>query len=42
MKEYEFSAKTVEEAIEEGLAALNLTREQAEIAVLEKSEAKRS
>ena len=35
MKEYEFSAKTVEEAIEEGLAALNLTREQAEIAVLE-------
>ncbi len=34
MKEYEFSAKTVEEAIEEGLAALNLTREQAEIAVL--------
>ena len=35
MKEYEFSGKTVEEAIEEGLAALNLTREQAEIAVLE-------
>ena len=35
MKEYEFSGKTVEEAVEEGLAALSLTREQAEIVVLE-------
>ena len=35
MKEYEFSGKTVEEAIAEGLTALSLEREQAEIVVLE-------
>ncbi len=35
MKDYEFSGKTVEEAVEEGLAALSLTREEAEIVVLE-------
>ena len=36
MKKYtEFTGRTVEEAIEEGLAALSLTREQAEIVVLE-------
>lgn len=32
---YEFTGKTVEEAIEEGLKALGITREQAEITVLE-------
>ena len=35
MKEYEFSGKTVEDAVAEGLAALSLTREEAEIVVLE-------
>lgn len=35
-----FTAKTVEEAIEEGLAALNLTAEQAEITVLEEGKRK--
>ena len=35
MKEYEFSGKTVEEAIEEGLRTLGIGREEAQIAVLE-------
>ena len=36
MSDYEFTAKTVEEAVEEGLKQLGLTREQAEITVLDK------
>lgn len=35
MKEYEFTGKTVEEAVEEGLKELGLSREDAEICVLE-------
>lgn len=35
MKEYEFTGKTVEEAVEEGLKELGLSREEAEICVLE-------
>ena len=35
MKEYEFTGKTVEEATEEGLKTLGLTREEAEVVVLE-------
>lgn len=35
MKEYEFSGKTVEEAIEEGLRTLGIGREEAQITVLE-------
>ena len=35
MKEYEFTAKTVEEAIDEGLRTLGLTREEASVTVLE-------
>lgn len=35
MTENEFTAKTVEEAVEEGLKALGLTREEAEVTVLE-------
>ena len=37
MKKYtEFTGRTVEEAIEEGLAALGLTEEEAEVRALEK------
>ncbi|HIZ03377.1 MAG TPA: protein jag [Candidatus Borkfalkia avistercoris] len=35
MNEYEFTGKTVEDAVEEGLRALGLAREEAEIVVLE-------
>ncbi len=35
MNEYEFTGKTVEEAVEEGLKELGLSREEAEICVLE-------
>lgn len=35
MKEYEFTGKTVEEAVEEGLKELGISREEAEICVLE-------
>ncbi len=35
MKEYEFTAKTVEEAIDEGLRTLGITREEASVTVLE-------
>ena len=35
MTEYEFSGKTVEEAVENGLKTLGLTKEEAEIRVLE-------
>ena len=35
MTEYEFSGKTVDEAVENGLKTLGLTREEAEIRVLE-------
>ena len=35
MTEYEFTGKTVEEAVEEGLKALGLAREEAEITVIE-------
>ena len=40
MTDFEFTAKTVEEAVEEGLKATGLTREQAEITVLEEGEKK--
>ena len=36
MTDFEFTAKTVEEAVEEGLKATGLTREQAEITVWKK------
>lgn len=36
MSDYEFTAKTVEEALEEGLKQLGLTKEQAEITILNK------
>jgi spoIIIJ-associated protein len=35
MSEFEFTGKTVEDAIEEGLKELNLTREQAEIVIID-------
>ena len=35
MTQFEFSGKTVEEAVEEGLKTLGLTREKAQIEVLE-------
>ena len=35
MTEYEFTGKTVEEAIEEGLKTMGLAREEAEVTVLE-------
>ena len=35
MKEYEFIGKSVEAAVEEGLKSLNLSKEEAEITVLE-------
>ena len=35
MNEYEFTGKTVEEAVEEGLNALGLARREAEITVIE-------
>ncbi|HIY77712.1 MAG TPA: Jag N-terminal domain-containing protein [Candidatus Borkfalkia excrementavium] len=40
MTDFEFTAKTVEEAVEEGLKATGLTREQAEITVLEEGKRK--
>ena len=40
MEEFIFTAKTAEEAIEEGLKALNITRDQAEIVVLEEGKKK--
>ena len=35
MNEYEFTGKTVEEAVDEGLKALGLAREEAEVVVIE-------
>ena len=35
MKEYEFIGKSVEAVVEEGLKSLNLSKEEAEITVLE-------
>ena len=40
MKYLEFTGKTVDEAVEKGLAELGITREQAEVRVLEEGKKK--